>query len=336
MKKTLALILSLLMVVSMMVISVSAGAKNTWSNGEESFFDCKDSEHSVALRFEITGDGKWTGIAHHTAGDAAATCDLYVYAWSNNYAETVAGEPLYSVKGVTAGDGTYSWCAKPHMFPDGGFPKGEYLTVMTNFKDTVNGIRNYFKAGAVAGFKVYQNGAAKGDYSMMWQLQLDGAWYNSNATFEDTETPAPAPAPAVKTVTAFSVLNQNIQGVFVTSNANNETEKEVALRFATSEVLTAIYPYMAGSAKKGDNPSTMDVKVYQWKNNYAETVSGTPVVVNDDLVFGDKKWTNWSQNILPEGTELPAGEYLVVLNDMQADWAIRSYINADCRCGTGR
>ena len=134
-------------------------------------------------------------------------------------------------------------------------------------------------------------------------------------------------AEAPGAVHAFSVLNGDIQGSRL-DNPGHATD--VALRFATSEVLTAIYPYMAGSATQADKTtvSSFDVNVYKWSYNYADTVAGTPVVTVDDLTFGGSGWTNWTKSLLPAGTELPAGEYLVVISDAKVDWAACSYVQA--------
>lgn len=328
MKKTLALILSLLMVVSAMAVVASAAPTNFAPLNTSPALSDPDARFdmtsgSLGCRFITQGSAKIKGMSIYTASWDIGTFDFKVYKWEYNYAYSVAQEPVAAVTGIS---GIASgWLDITFPSP---IDHGEYVAVMDNFGGKL--VCNYrFTDNEYT--DVYLNGE-KQACSLQWTVEFtekSGGWYKKVEL--SAEVDAPAPAPVEKTVNAFSVLNKKIDSLRFDGNVQYEKANEIALRFATSEVLTAIYPYMAGSALKvdgGEDPSTMDVKVYKWKNNYADTVSGTPVVTNEDAVFGGTGWTKWNKSILPENTELAAGEYLVVINDMQAAWAICNYFNA--------
>ncbi len=203
MKKTLAFILSAVMLAAMLAVSVAAdNPQNMWGNNlsPEEFFDGNGRDNTaIAIRFvlmhkEGTTDGRLKKINFHIAqgaDDKNATCDVIIYNWAYNYDYTVAQEPIYKVN-INPGDATWNWWQKGIELPDGGLAGGDYLVVMTNFQNCAWALRSnlYDK---VAGIKTYKNGTHLVDRSVGWQFVFsdDTIGMNAEAVLEDVEAPKP-------------------------------------------------------------------------------------------------------------------------------------------------
>ena len=163
MKKTLALILSLLMVVSVMAIAVSAGTGNTWTNPEVQRIDMNNS-HKLGYRFATQGTGGLLGINPYLAGTAGVTFSVKAYAWNSNYETTVAQEPLAAVTNIVFdGASKYQEIRFDSALPAGG----DYLVEICDIVLPAGGwaLCNYlFSANANGAFRVdYHRGGTTND-----------------------------------------------------------------------------------------------------------------------------------------------------------------------------
>lgn len=188
MKRTLAIILTVMTVIAMLAVSASAATANTWKDPrlDNERFDGNGTA-AIAYRFATQGSGKLVAINPYLAGESGKF-DLIVYKWDKNYGKTVSGTPVLEMKEIVFDKTDAKWTT----FDDQDItlttplPAGEYLFVMTNFKDTSWAICN-FLFSANPGFKVYKNGEAA-ERSLWWQLVFeDEGWYKDTPLSADVE-----------------------------------------------------------------------------------------------------------------------------------------------------
>lgn len=188
MKRTLAIILTVMTVIGMLAVSASAATANTWKDPrlDNERFDGNGTA-AIAYRFATQGSGKLIAINPYLAGESGKF-DLIVYKWDKNYGKTVSGTPVLEMKEIVFDKTDAKWTT----FDDQDItlttplPAGEYLFVMTNFKDTSWAICN-FLFSANPGFKVYKNGEAA-ERSLWWQLVFeDEGWYKDTPLSADVE-----------------------------------------------------------------------------------------------------------------------------------------------------
>ena len=189
MKRTLAIILTVMTVIGMLALSASAAnIANTWKDPklDNERFDGNGTA-AIAYRFATQGSGKLIAINPYLAGESGKF-DLIVYKWDKNYGKTVSGTPVLEMKEIVFDKTDAKWTT----FDDQDItlttplPAGEYLFVMTNFKDTSWAICN-FLFSANPGFKVYKNGEAA-ERSLWWQLVFeDEGWYKDTPLSADVE-----------------------------------------------------------------------------------------------------------------------------------------------------
>lgn len=188
MKKTLSIILVVLTAICALAFSASAALANTWKDPSVERFD-GNASNEIAYRFATQGTGKLIAINPLMAG-TSGSFDVIVYKWSNNYANTIAGVPIDTVKIEAFDQSDAKWSSfagKAIVFNNGGLPAGEYLIVMKNFT-TEWAICNYIFS-ANPGFKVYKNGVGE-DKSLQWQFEFeDGGWYCDAPLSADVEAP---------------------------------------------------------------------------------------------------------------------------------------------------
>ena len=188
MKRTLAIILTVMTVIAMLAVSASAATANTWKDPrlDNERFDGNGTA-AIAYRFATQGSGKLVAINPYLAGESGKF-DLIVYKWDKNYGKTVSGTPVLEMKEIVFDKTDAKWTT----FDDQDItlttplPAGEYLFVMTNFKYTSWAICN-FLFSANPGFKVYKNGEAA-ERSLWWQLVFeDEGWYKDTPLSADVE-----------------------------------------------------------------------------------------------------------------------------------------------------
>lgn len=187
MKKTLSIILVVLMAVCTLAVTASAAVANTWKDPKtEERFD-GNATNEIAYRFATQGTGKLIALNPLMAG-TNGSFDVIVYKWSKNYKNTVAGTPVDTIKIEAFDQSDTKWSAfsgKAIVFNNGGLPAGEYLIVMKNFK-TEWAICNYIFS-ANPGFKVYKDGVGE-DKSLQWQFEFEeGGWYLDTPLSADVE-----------------------------------------------------------------------------------------------------------------------------------------------------
>ena len=145
MKRTLAIILTVMTVIGMLAVSASAATANTWKDPrlDNERFDGNGTA-AIAYRFATQGSGKLIAINPYLAGESGKF-DLIVYKWDKNYGKTVSGTPVLEMKEIVFDKTDAKWTT----FDDQvitlttPLPAGEYLFVMTNFKDTSWAICNF-------------------------------------------------------------------------------------------------------------------------------------------------------------------------------------------------
>lgn len=190
MKRTLAIILTVMTVIAMLAVSASAATANTWKDPrlDNERFDGSGTA-AIAYRFATQGSGKLIAINPYLAGESGKF-DLIVYKWDKNYNKTVSGTPVLEMKEIVFNKEDAKWTSfsEQAITLTTPLPADEYLFVMTNFKDTSWAICNYLFS-ANPGFKVYKNGAAtEEDRSLFWQLVFeDGGWYKDTPLSADIE-----------------------------------------------------------------------------------------------------------------------------------------------------
>lgn len=190
MKRTLAIILTVVTVIGMLAVSASAATANTWKDPrlDNERFDGNGTA-AIAYRFATQGSGKLIAINPYLAGESGKF-DLIAYKWDKNYNKTVSGTPVLEMKEIVFNKEDAKWTtfSEQAITLTTPLPAGEYLFVMTNFKDTSWAICN-FLFSANPGFKVYKNGAAtEEDRSLFWQLVFeDGGWYKDTPLSADVE-----------------------------------------------------------------------------------------------------------------------------------------------------
>lgn len=191
MKRTLAIILTVMTVIGMLAFSASAAnIANTWKDPklDDERFDGNGTA-AIAYRFATQGSGKLIAINPYLAGESGKF-DLIVYKWDKNYGKTVSGTPVLEMKEIVFDKTDAKWTTfnDQDITLTTPLPAGEYLFVMTNFKDTSWAICN-FLFSANPGFKVYKNGeATEEDRSLFWQLVFeDGGWYKDTPLSADVE-----------------------------------------------------------------------------------------------------------------------------------------------------
>lgn len=191
MKRTLAIILTVMTVIGMLAFSASAAnIANTWKDPklDDERFDGNGTA-AIAYRFATQGSGKLIAINPYLAGESGKF-DLIVYKWDKNYNKTVSGTPVLEMKEIVFDktDSKWSTFNDQDITLTTPLPADEYLFVMTNFKDTSWAICNYLFS-ANPGFKVYKNGVAtEEDRSLFWQLVFeDEGWYKDTPLSADVE-----------------------------------------------------------------------------------------------------------------------------------------------------
>ena len=315
MKKTLALILSALLFVSMLVIPVSAGPtifaplKGASKLADpDARFDMTNG--SLGLRFATQGTAQIKGMSIYTASWDIGTFDFKVYKWEYNYAYSVAQEPVAAVTGIS---GIASgWL--DIIFP-APIDNGEYVAVMDNFGGKL--VCNY-RWTDNAYTDVYLNGEKK-DCSLEWTVEFveKGSWYKGAEL--SAETDAPAPPPAGPTLPAEVTYVNTWGGADVERFDGNGTAA-IAYRFATqgSGKLIGLNPQIAGE------PGKFDLLVYKWSKNYETTIAGTPVMEMKEINFDKSgKWTDYNGNDTTDGPAilfengLEGGEYLFVMTNFK-------------------
>lgn len=188
MKRTLAIILTVMTVIGMLAVSASAATANTWKDPklDDERFDGNGTA-AIAYRFATQGSGKLIAINPYLAGESGKF-DLIVYKWDKNYGKTVSGTPVLEMKEIVFDKTDAKWTTfnDQDITLTTPLPAGEYLFVMTNFKDTSWAICN-FLFSANPGFKVYKNGEAA-ERSLWWQLVFeDEGWYKDTPLSADVE-----------------------------------------------------------------------------------------------------------------------------------------------------
>ncbi|MBE6636723.1 MAG: hypothetical protein E7618_02830, partial [Ruminococcaceae bacterium] len=337
MKKTLALILSLLMVVSVMAIAVSAGAGKTWTDPSAERVDMNNST-KIAYRFATQGTGGLVGIQPYTAGTAGVTFSVKAYEWKYNYETTVAQEPLTAKTGLTFdGKTAYLPITFDKVLPAGG----EYLIEICDVVIPAGGwalCQYVFSANPNGAFKVYKNGVGSNN-TLQWQLVFEaGGWFKGGAALsEDVGAPEPEGPTLPEQVTYVNTWGKNEVERF-----DGNGTAALAYRFATqgSGKLIGINPQIAGE------PGKFDLLVYKWDSNYETTIAGAPVLEMKEIEFDKSgKWSDYDKNdttngpaiLFPEGLE--AGEYLFVMTNFKdTSWAICNYITdakTDEGCSAG-
>ena len=100
MKRTLAIILTVMTVIAMLAVSASAATANTWKDPrlDNERFDGNGTA-AIAYRFATQGSGKLVAINPYLAGESGKF-DLIVYKWDKNYGKTVSGTPVLEMKEI--------------------------------------------------------------------------------------------------------------------------------------------------------------------------------------------------------------------------------------------
>ncbi len=122
------------------------------------------------------------------------------------------------------------------------------------------------------------------------------------------------------------------EGGYVDLNRNGGSFSEsIGMRFAIRNggKLVAIYPALGGSegtneAKNG--APTFDLKIYKWENTYDETVAKEPIQAYESVKLVPEDMQSSYFYMLNLNTPLEGGEYLIEIDNVDAEWAIRTYL----------
>jgi len=212
---------------------------STWGEGIQMGNDRFDGVGTaeVGYRFVTTGsNGKLVAIIPYMAG-TAGEFDCLVYAWNTDYATTVAGEPLVTVRDIEFDGSTWNTFdnrnVNSKIYLGSGLDAGEYLAVLTNFDDTSWAICSYRMAPST-GFRAYFNGVPaeyEGGYkSLAWQLGFTG---DGNAL--RTELVDPAALPSITASISDAAGDDKIDHLYLNAAISASETRQVGIIFSDTE-----------------------------------------------------------------------------------------------------
>lgn len=122
------------------------------------------------------------------------------------------------------------------------------------------------------------------------------------------------------------------EGGYIDLNRHGGTFTEsIAMRFVIRNggKLVAIYPALGGvdgtnEAKTG--APTFDLKIYKWEKSYDETVSKEPLQTYASVKLVHEDMQSAYFYMLNLDTPLEGGEYLIEIDNVDAEWAIRTFL----------
>ncbi len=248
-------------------------------------------ENTVATQFHVLSP--FDRISVHTASwnNDLGSLRFELYRWNASYQETLAGTPIASEDYIDIPDNTIA-----RLDLDTPAEAGEYLLVMSNITENKQEeVGVWIWNGASSRCRTYKDDAEYANCVVMYLNCL-----------EDKDDPYGTLSPAVPDMVPIEQTDRDLYTFGEYIGYKMEEHSRYGLQFRSKSAFGGVEVYIPTVPANADAHLTLSL--YDWKDNFATSVKGTPVATR---TVKDIQPFNW----VSLNADLPAGEYLLVLED---------------------